>query len=270
MTDRRLEPLASMPPDLASAIDGVVFDVDDTVTRDGRLERAAYDAMWRLHERGVRLVAVTGRPLGWVDVIARHWPVDVAVGENGAGWVWREGAKIREGYFHDDVERLAHAELLAGVRERVAAAMPEARLAADQRARRCDLAYDVGEELSLGQEDIARLTAIIEAEGARVAVSSVHAHVLAGGWDKARGTARAIAEALGRDLAPEAERSRWLFAGDSGNDAAAFAWFPISVGVANVRAHLHALPVPPRWITTADRGRGFAEIAAHVLAHRPI
>jgi hypothetical protein len=59
-----------------------------------------------------------------------------------------------------------------------------------------------------------------------------------------------------------------LFVGDSGNDAAAFAFFPVSAGVSNVRAHLHALPRPPRYVSEADRGRGFAEIVDYVLRAR--
>ncbi|MCC6875768.1 MAG: hypothetical protein IT378_15785 [Sandaracinaceae bacterium] len=61
-----------------------------------------------------------------------------------------------------------------------------------------------------------------------------------------------------------AERERWLFVGDSGNDAAAFAFFSLSVGVANVREHLARLPVPPAYVTERERGAGFAELAARI------
>ena len=71
---------------------------------------------------------------------------------------------------------------------------------------------------------------------------------------------------LGIDLSSELER--WVFVGDSGNDAAAFERFPKSVGVANVREHLDRLPVHPRYITDGDRGRGFAELAAHLAGGR--
>ena len=87
-----------------------------------------------------------------------------------------------------------------------------------------------------------------------------------GDWDKAQGVVRAARAVLGIEL--DAERACWAFCGDSGNDAAAFAWFPTSVGVANVRGHLDRLPVPPAWITQAERGAGFAELADAVLAAR--
>jgi HAD superfamily hydrolase (TIGR01484 family) len=261
-----LRPLAELDAASCRALIGVAFDIDDTVTRAGRLELAAFRAMHELAESGLRLVAVTGRPLGWVDVVAVHWPVDAAVGENGAGWVWRDGAMPREGYFETEEERRAYPDLFERVRSRVARGLPHVRQAIDQRARRCDLAFDVGETVRLPAADIERLVGLIEAEGARSAVSSVHAHAIPGDWDKARGIERAVRDALGLDIA--AERERWLFIGDSGNDAAAFEYFPLSVGVSNVRDYVARLPAPPRFITGADRGEGFAEMTAHLLEAR--
>jgi HAD superfamily hydrolase (TIGR01484 family) len=261
-----VKPLAELSDHTAARAVGLIFDVDDTVTRDGRLESAAFESMWALARAGLRLIAVTGRPLGWVDVIARHWPVDLAIGENGAGWVWAEWDSIHEGYFHAAEERAAQARLLARIRARVEEELPHVVVATDQRARRCDLAFDVGEHEQLPEQDVERLIRLIEAEGARAPVSSVHAHAVAGDWDKAKGAERALAEVLGVRLQEELER--WIFVGDSGNDAAAFARFPVSVGVANVRAHLARLSAPPRFVTDQDRGRGFSELAERLLKSR--
>ena len=63
------------------------------------------DQRRELRESGLRLIAVTGRPLGWIDVVVHHWPVEVGIGENGAGWVWREDSVTREGYFEAAEER---------------------------------------------------------------------------------------------------------------------------------------------------------------------
>ncbi|HSG80980.1 MAG TPA: HAD-IIB family hydrolase, partial [Gemmatimonadota bacterium] len=255
-------PLERMDAAACRSLAGVAFDIDDTVTRGGRLEAAAFGAMYELAESGLRLVAVTGRPLGWIDVVVHHWPVDVGVGENGAGWVWRDGAATREGYFESEARRRTYPELFDRVRRHVASELPHVRTAGDQRARRCDLAFDVGETVKLPSAEIDVLVGIIESEGARSAVSSVHAHAIPGDWDKARGLQRAVRETLGQEL----DRDRWLFVGDSSNDAAAFEYFPLSVGVSNVRDHLSRLPTPPRYVTAADRGQGFAELARHVLS----
>lgn len=249
-----------------TGVRGVIFDIDDTVTRNGVLEPDAYAAMHRLAGAGFELVAVTGRPLGWTDVIARLWPVRAAVGENGAGWAWVDEARLHEGYFCDEVERARQAALLEVIRREVMAAMPHVQTTNDHRHRRCDLAFDVGESVSLPRADIDALVTLIEGLGARSSVSTVHAHAVPGPWDKAEGVARALRDILGVDLSQEIER--WVFVGDSGNDAAAFERFPISVGVANVREHLDRLPVAPRYVTDGDRGHGFAEIASHLADHR--
>lgn len=249
-----------------AGIRGLVFDIDDTVTRNGVLEPDAYAAMHRLVRAGFELVAVTGRPLGWTDVIARLWPVRIAVGENGAGWTWVDAAGSHEGYFCAEPERAVQARRLDGIRKKIASEMPHVKTANDHRHRRCDLAFDVGESESLPRADIDALVELIEELGAHTSVSTVHAHAVPGPWDKAAGVARALHDVLGIDLPEEIER--WVFVGDSGNDAAAFARFPNSVGVANVREHLDRLPVRPRYITDGDRGRGFAELAAHLVDQR--
>lgn len=262
----RPRPLGELPSEVLGAVRGLVFDIDDTVTRDGRLEPNALAAMARLDEAGLTLVAVTGRPLGWVDVLVRLLPVRLAVGENGAGWVWLNASVRHEGYFASPSERTAATQLLERIREKVGQEMPDILVAQDQGARRCDLAFDIGETVNLPAETIAQLTQLIEREGAHPSVSSVHAHAVPGVWDKAVGVRRAFTEVLGVDL--EAERDRWLFIGDSGNDAAAFAWFPNSVGVANVAEHLHRLPIPPAFVTVRERGEGFVELADAVLANQ--
>jgi len=262
-----VRPLRDLPSAACRALHGVVFDIDDTLTDHGRLTDGAYRALWDLSRAGLALVAVTGRPLGWCDVFARQWPVVAAVGENGGGWVFRAGSAINEGYWDGESERGRQRQRLAALQARALATVPELRLAGDQRLRRVDLAFDVGEEVHLDEAQIARVLELIEGAGARSLVSSVHAHAYYGAHDKAAGAARALGAVLGRDL--ERERERWLFVGDSGNDAAAFAYFPLSVGVANVRAHLGRLPVAPAFVAEGERGAGFAEIAATVLHARP-
>jgi hypothetical protein len=249
-----MRPLVEMD---VAGLEGVVFDVDDTVTRAGLVEREAFDALWALRDRGWIAIAVTGRPLGWSDAIAATWPVAAAVGENGAGWALRTVTGMRTG-----TAPLADPGLRERVLAAVRSALPSVRLAWDQPARRADIAFDVGEGVLLPAETIRALVELIEGQGGRSLVSSVHAHAIPGEWDKASG-AKAAAAALGIDA--ERLRTRFVFVGDSGNDAAAFAFFERTVGVANVAEHLARLPVPPRFVTRADRGRGFAELVGHLL-----
>src|SRR6266513_1195237 len=79
-----MKPLAELPLECATKIRAVLTDIDDTLTQNGRLPALAYGAVERLHEAGLVIVPVTGRPAGWCDLIARQWPVDAVIGENGA------------------------------------------------------------------------------------------------------------------------------------------------------------------------------------------
>lgn len=242
----------------------LLFDVDDTVTTEGRVEPAAIDALERARGAGMHTVAVTGRPLGWAEVFAWTWPVDLAIGENGAGWMWRDGRRFVARYFEDEPTRhVQRARLEAIVREMMET-VPTLSFAGDQALRRCDVAWDVGETRHASEDEVSRATALIRAAGMRAPRSSVHLHAVPGEWDKASGAVRALADRFGMSAA-EAARG-CAFVGDSGNDAEAFAFFETSVGVANVREHLPRLPTPPRFVTPSPRGRGFAELVTRLLA----
>ena len=79
-----MKPLSALSPEAARSIRVVLSDIDDTITTEGLLTADAYVALERLHRAGFIVIPVTGRPAGWCDHIARMWPVDAVVGENGA------------------------------------------------------------------------------------------------------------------------------------------------------------------------------------------
>ena len=260
----RPAPLVELSDARLSKVEVLVSDVDDTLTRHGKLEREAYDALWALRDAGVAMVLITGRPLGWAEVMARQWPVELAIGENGAGFIGVDSEGVFRGYWDSEEEREHKRAALATLREEVARALPDARITDDDEARRCDLAWDVAELTVMAPDTLRELERMVLEAGMRFVVSSVHAHAIPGDWDKARGAQRAIQRRLGID--PLGERG--CFIGDSPNDAAAFAGFDLSVGVANVEDHLPALAIAPGFITREDRGRGFAELAQRVIRSR--
>lgn len=261
-----MQPIQDLPAPVAKQLLGICFDIDDTVTTHGVLDPGAYTALHRLRDAGLKLIAVTGRPLGWAEIVARTWPVDAAVGENGAGWLAvRDGALVR-GYWDTDDARAEQQKKLRELRSHVEQHMPQAPVTDDQWARRCDLAFDVGEFAKLPAEDIKKLVTMIETSGAHAVVSTVHAHAAYADCDKPRGVVRAARELLSLDV--EAQPERWLFVGDSGNDAPAFEWFPVCAGVANVRDFLDRLPRAPAYVARQRCGAGFKEIADHILELR--
>jgi HAD superfamily hydrolase (TIGR01484 family) len=261
-----MRPLAALPAPVARGLVGLLFDLDDTVLTHGVLTREAYDAIWTMHEAGLRLVAVTGRPSGWGEVIARQWPIDGAVTENGAVHVVRENKGVRVLVDGTESEVAVRRARLAALVKTVALAMPAVRLADDNDARRSDVTWDIGENEHLPPEVVAELAGHVLAAGARTTRSSVHLHATFERDDKASGAMRFVHARFGDDVGSAIHR--WAFVGDSGNDAACFAAFATTFGVANVKTYARSMSVPPRWISPSERGAGFAEIAKALVAAR--
>src|SRR5262245_31171017 len=111
-------PLAACPRETLAAIEGVLTDIDETLSTRGQLTADAYRALEMLKEAGLRVVPVTGRPAGWCDHIARFWPVDAVVGENGAFWMWHdlEVGRLRTRFIQSDAERADGRRRLEAVR----------------------------------------------------------------------------------------------------------------------------------------------------------
>ena len=248
----------------ASAIQVVLVDIDDTLTTEGRLTSQAYSALERLHVAGKRVVPVTGRPAGWCDHIARMWPVDAVVGENGAFYFSRHDGRLHK-RFHAGAALLAeHRSRLDAVAEEVLRKVPGCALASDQPYRATDLAIDYCEDVpALPMAEAQRIATLMREAGLTAKISSIHVNGWLGTYDKLAMTRLLLAERFGLDL--DAANRSIVFAGDSPNDAPMFDFFDHSVGVANVRRFDALLPVKPKYITNATSGAGFAELAAHLL-----
>lgn len=262
-----MRPLATMPGEVRRAIRCVLTDIDDTLSTHGRLTAQAYAAMERLRAAGRLVIPITGRPAGWCDHIARMWPVDAVVGENGALYMRYDEARRRlvRRFVDDDATRRAHRERLAGIAQKILAAVPGCALASDQLYRETDLAIDFREDVAaLPRASVDRIVALMQTEGMTAKVSSIHVNGWFGSYDKLAMTRMLLAEVFGTDL--EAEREHFVFAGDSPNDAPMFAYFPNAVGVANVRDFADRIATLPAYVTQAAAGAGFAELAEFLLA----
>src|SRR3954462_10969401 len=144
----RLRPIAKWSAPARGAIRFVLLDIDDTLTTEGHLTAAAYAALEDLSRHGLRVIPVTGRPAGWCDLIARFWPVDAVIGENGAFYFrYDHQARIMTRRFWlSDEEREAAGRRLARLGDEIVAALPRTRIAADQPFRVADLAIDFAED----------------------------------------------------------------------------------------------------------------------------
>jgi HAD superfamily hydrolase (TIGR01484 family) len=247
----------------------VLADIDDTLTTDGVLTAQAYAAMERLRDARLVVVPITGRPGGWCDHIARMWPVGGVVGENGAFWFRydRQARRLTKRFLAHEAERVKNRNRLQALAAQILSAVPGTALASDQLYREADIAIDYCEDVEpLPATAVDRIVELAQAAGATAKISSIHVNVWFGNYDKLGMTRTLFAECFDVDL--DSARARFVFVGDSPNDAPMFEFFPLAVGVANVHDFEGRIAHPPAFVTAARGGAGFAELAVHLLDAR--
>ena len=270
-----MQPLNTWSWQARSRIKGVFTDIDDTLTTDGAITPDALAALGDLKARGLTVIAITGRPVGWSEPFALHWPVDAIVAENGAVLLQNSHQKVLrangnngdlllKSYQQSDAIRVTNFARMQQMGQRILQEVPGTLLARDSAGRETDMAIDHSEFTHLPPEKIARVVAIMQAEGMTATVSSIHINGWFGEHNKVVGARWAVRQLFARDL--DAEMDDWVFVGDSTNDQLMFDAFPNSIGVANVRRFEAQLAHLPRYVTNAERGAGFAEVARAVLS----
>ena len=251
-------------------IKGICFDIDDTFSTHGKITPVAFDALWALKNAGYYLIPVTGRPAGWCDHLARFWPVDAIVGENGAfTFYMHEGIRKRMDTLSDIDSSLAKSKLKA-LGEAVKKKFPHAEFASDQNYREYDLAIDFCEDVKpWPAQQVDDLVAFCESQGAIAKISSIHVNTWFGHYTKRDGIkkfvdfARVNLDSKYPKFGTSGEE--WIYVGDSPNDEPLFEIFSKSVGVANVAQFLPKMKFHPTWITSKPCGDGFAELARLLL-----
>ncbi|SFD43668.1 HAD-IIB family hydrolase [Paracidovorax konjaci] len=258
---------------------GVFTDIDDTLTTEGAITTDALQSLQSLRHAGLAVIPVTGRPAGWSEPFALAWPVNAIVAENGAVAMSREplaaaaaasgvggppqSAALHKLYQQDAATRAAQYARMQEVLARIEREVPGARRATDSAGRECDIAIDHSEFTQLPQAAIDAVVQRMLAEGMHATVSSIHINGWYGDHDKLAGARWIVRTLFGRAL--DAEIGRWVYVGDSTNDQAMFEAFPHSVGVANIARFVPQLAHRPRFVTRAERGAGFAEVAQAIL-----
>ncbi len=255
--------------EIVKNLSGVFFDIDDTFTTSGKIHSVAYQALWRLKDYGFRLLPITGRPAGWCDHIARMWPVDGIVGENGAFYFWfdEKKRKLKKRFLDPEDVRVKKRQRLARIRDEILTSVPGSALASDQLYREADLAIDYCEDVKpLDSRAVNRICQIFKKYGATCKVSSIHVNGWFGNYDKLGMTKIFIQEHWGLD--PDANKERFFFCGDSLNDEPMFQYFPHTAGTKNVLRFVNRMKYLPAFVASQEGGEGFAEVVAAILERK--
>ena len=237
-----------------NAIGIIVSDVDDTITKNGKLYPDALRSLWRLKKAGKMIVLLTGGSAGWADCYIRQWPVDAVIAESGAiilahskggDIVYRFNPMIDPG-FQKKKEGLL--KLTAGLQ-----------LSSDQYARIYDIAYD---KKKLSGKEIKTLESMVRAAGGHCSESSIHINAGFGNYSK-RSSLLFFLNSL-FDISADTLLKTGIYFGDSLNDEDMFRLFPLSVGMHSVEDARDSFEILPRYITAEYGGRGFSR-AIHAL-----
>ncbi|SEL49291.1 hypothetical protein SAMN05216359_11019 [Roseateles sp. YR242] len=269
-----MKPLKSCSREEWRALVGVLTDIDDTLTEHGALAPAAREALARLADAGVPVIAITGRPAGWSEPFARAWPVRGIVAENGGvllhrhgpDWQTPEPEPLTIEFAQDEPTRLGHFERLQRCAADILARVPGALLARDIAGRLTDIAIDHSEFTHLPPAGIEAVCAVMRAHGLRATVSSIHINGWIGDHNKWTAAAWAVPRLTGRLFDP----AEWVYVGDSSNDQLMFERLPLTVGVANIQRFLPLLTHRPAYVAAGERGLGFAEVVQALLAARAV
>ena len=262
-----MKPFAQFPGNYKKNIRYVLTDIDDTLSIKGRIPSASFTAMERLQDAGIRVIPITGRPAGWCDHMARMWPVDGLVGENGAFYFRYDESnkKMIRRYFKTEKQRSIDRKKLEKIKKEILQKVPGCRVSADQAYREADLAIDFCEDIPpIPMEDVEKIVRCFKRTGAQAKISSIHVNGWFGDYDKLTMTHLFFKEVFKSDL--DKIKEQVIFTGDSPNDAPMFGYFPHSVGVANIVRFKKTIDHKPTWVTENEGGYGFAEMVDILLS----
>jgi len=259
---------SKIPTKIVNKIDVIFCDIDDTISSNGKILPETYSSLWDLHKNNIKVVPITGRCAGWVDHIARFWPVSGVIGENGALYMYMDNKnRLKKRYYLENHQVQESKRKLELIKKEVLTRFPTCKVASDQPYREFDLAIDFCEDVpALSMEEVQEIVKIYEKYGATAKISSIHVNGWFGDFNKLKMTKIFAKDVLGLSLKDELDNV--LFIGDSPNDQSMFEFFPISVGVANITKFIDIITHSPRYITKKESGLGFAEMVRVLLSKR--
>ena len=242
----------------------IFTDIDGTLTSDGRMPADSYQALWDLHKKNISVIPITGRPAGWCEMIARLWPVESVIGENGAFYFRYHKQKMKRHFVHSEKQRTADQKKLAELQKKILKEIPGCAISSDQFARMFDLAIDFCEDVpKLPKSAVNKIVKIFEKAGATAKVSSIHVNGWFGDYDKLSMCKEYLKREHKLDL--QKIQDQVAFVGDSPNDEPLFKGFKNSFAVANIQDFIKDLKHKPAYVASKPEGSGFVEVANAIM-----
>lgn len=242
----------------------ILSDLDDTITQDGKVPSDSYSALWTLNQSNVKTIIVTGRPAGWCEMMARTWPIEGVIGENGAFFFRYTNKQMKRFFSISPNEIENQTAKLEVIKDEILKKVPACKISSDQFCRMFDLAIDICEDIApLPKESIQEIISIFEKHGAQAKLSSIHINGWFGAYDKLTTAKQVLTNEFG--LSPAQIQSQCAYIGDSPNDEPLFSHFENSVGVRNIEPYLSTLKSKPKYITLKEAGLGFQEFTNKII-----
>jgi len=256
-----MQPLSNMPVESALRIKALLFDLDGTFVSEDVLLSSTYSSLEKIKNLGIKTIAVTGRPAGWCDLMARWWPIDAVVGENGAFSYSKVNDRIVRNTYHDSVSYPVYQQKLQDLFKVLLEKYKYLKLASDQSFRLWDLAIDIAEESEVPLEVALDIVRICQDKGARAAISNIHVNIWFGDYNKENMSLKVL-----NDFG--LTKKDGIYIGDSPNDSPMFGCFPLSIGVSSVSNYKDIMDNLPNYVTKGSGADGFVELVEFISSTR--
>ncbi|NRB08634.1 MAG: HAD family phosphatase [Richelia sp.] len=235
----------------------IATDMDGTLTVDGKFTSQLLQHLEHLATQEIKVLIVTGRSAGWVSGLSNLMPIAGAIAENGG--LFYLSSKEKPNVIHPIKNISIHRQQLGDIFAQLKAKFPQIKESADNSFRITDWTFDLA---NFTIQELKIMDSLCQQMGWGFTYSSVQCHIKPLKQDKAP----ALMQVL-QTYFPDISVENTVAIGDSPNDASLFdtAYFPVSVGVANILQYSHQIHHQPTFVTSATEGEGFCELATLIL-----
>lgn len=238
----------------------VLTDMDDTLTYQGRLQARTYQSLERLQDAGINVIPVTAASAGWADQMARMWPVDGVIAENGGVFLTRNRGNhgIQRHYWHQDTHTMIR-QKLSDILSKILHKFPWSEVSDDQDFRLTSIAFRLPQNAERTQQLIHEL----QEQGCSYTINNLWLLGWYGPYDKLAMSRKVLNQFFA--LKEKDEQVSVFYSGDSINDAPMFRFYRKSLGMSSVNNVAEMMPDLPRWISRFPGGKGFVDAATRIV-----